>query len=107
MESRWTSSAKPPRACDDYRSEWKHCRSLRNLFHHYYTYGKFPLCKQWKKDYNSCIEWEHFKSTEAKTALRESEKKRLEEQKIHFPIWAMRKDPPAEWQLPLSDKEEE
>ncbi|XP_067861654.1 synaptic plasticity regulator PANTS isoform X2 [Heptranchias perlo] len=94
---------RPPRMCDDYWSEWKHCRNLRNLFHHYYTYGAFPSCKQWKKDYNSCMEWENHKSGEAKTALCESEKRRLLEQNRHFPVWEMRKNPPAEWHLPLSD----
>ncbi|XP_041059209.1 UPF0545 protein C22orf39 homolog [Carcharodon carcharias] len=94
---------RPPRVCDDYWSEWKHCQSLGNLFHHYYTYGELPSCKQWKKDYNSCMEWEKLKSDEAKKALCQSEKRRLEEQKRHLPIWKMRKNPPAEWHLPLSD----
>ncbi|XP_072101554.1 synaptic plasticity regulator PANTS isoform X1 [Mobula birostris] len=96
-------TCKPPRMCDDYWSEWKHCRSVRNLFHHYYTYGEYPSCKQWKIDYNNCREWEKRKSEESKKALCESEKKRLEEQKRHLPIWEMRKNPPAEWYLPLND----
>ncbi|GCB74289.1 synaptic plasticity regulator PANTS [Scyliorhinus torazame] len=96
-------SWRPPRVCDDYRSEWKHCRSLGNLFHHYYTYGELPSCKQWKKDYKSCMEWEKLKSNEAKKALCESEKKRLEEQQRHLPIWERRTNPPTEWHLPLSD----
>ncbi|XP_078083766.1 synaptic plasticity regulator PANTS isoform X2 [Mustelus asterias] len=57
---------RPPRVCDDYRSEWKHCRSLGNLFHHYYTYGELPSCQQWKKDYHNCMEWEKLKFDEAK-----------------------------------------
>lgn len=91
--------------CDDYWSEWKHCRSLRNRFHQYYTYGEVPSCKQWKTDYKNCREWEKYKSGETKEALRDSEKKRLEEQK-RDPIWEMRKNPPAEWHLPLYDGKE-
>ncbi|XP_051888266.1 UPF0545 protein C22orf39 homolog [Pristis pectinata] len=94
---------RPPRMCDDYWSEWKHCRSVGNLFHHYYAYGEFPSCKQWKTDYKNCREWEKHKSGETKKALRESEKKRLEEQKRHLLVWELRKNPPAEWHLPLND----
>lgn len=48
----------PPRECDVYLSEFKHCKSLWNRFHEYYTYGKAPDCQRWKEDYTSCKEWE-------------------------------------------------
>uniref|UniRef100_A0A670ZRF9 Synaptic plasticity regulator PANTS n=1 Tax=Pseudonaja textilis TaxID=8673 RepID=A0A670ZRF9_PSETE len=60
------ASRQPPRACTDYWSEWKLCRSIRNLYHHYYTYGEMPSCAQWKKDYKNCKEWERTQSTVAK-----------------------------------------
>lgn len=56
----------PPRVCDDYRSEFRHCKSFLNRFHHYYTYGTVPACQQWKEDFNNCREWENHRSTEAK-----------------------------------------
>ncbi|XP_030073290.1 synaptic plasticity regulator PANTS isoform X1 [Microcaecilia unicolor] len=91
----------PPRACEDYWHEWKHCRSLKNLFHHYYTYGEAPSCQQWKADYSMCREWEKTRSTEAKDALRQSEKNRLLEKQKHVSVWNIRKSPPKDWYLPL------
>ncbi|XP_068963388.1 synaptic plasticity regulator PANTS isoform X1 [Petaurus breviceps papuanus] len=57
---------RPPRSCEDYWAEWKHCRTLRNLLHHYYTYGETPACAQWKRDYRHCRQWEESGSAEAK-----------------------------------------
>ncbi|XP_005990249.1 synaptic plasticity regulator PANTS isoform X2 [Latimeria chalumnae] len=94
---------RPPRACDDYWSEWKHCKSLRNRFHHYYVYGDAPSCQQWKTDYSNCREWESRTNPEAKEALRESEKQKVVGQKKYSPIWKLRKSPPAEWYLPLQE----
>lgn len=59
-----------PRSCDDYWSEFKHCKSLWNRFHHYYTYGTSPSCQQWKEDYRNCKEWEKRRSAEAKVQFR-------------------------------------
>lgn len=56
----------PPRACDNYWSEFRHCKSLWNRFHHYYTYGTSPSCQQWQEDYNNCKEWEKHRDIEAK-----------------------------------------
>ncbi|XP_015272394.1 PREDICTED: UPF0545 protein C22orf39 homolog [Gekko japonicus] len=94
---------RPPRACDDYRSEWKHCRSIRNLFHHYYTYGEAPSCAQWKRDYENCREWEKTKSSAAKDSLCKSEKERILEKRKYDPVWTLRKSPPPDWQLPLDE----
>lgn len=59
-------SLQTPRVCDDYWSEFRHCKSLWNRFHHYYTYGTSPSCQQWKEDYHNCREWEKHRTTEAK-----------------------------------------
>ncbi|XP_041084331.1 UPF0545 protein C22orf39 homolog [Polyodon spathula] len=92
---------RPPRACDDYWSEYKHCKSLLHRFHCYYTLGEAPSCQQWKADYYSCRDWEKHQTTEAKEALRESERHRVAQQKQHAPVWELRKKPPADWHLPL------
>lgn len=55
-----------PRDCGDYLSEFRHCKSLWNRFHHYYAYGTIPSCHQWKEDYNNCKEWEKHKTLKAK-----------------------------------------
>uniref|UniRef100_A0A8C4W6X6 Uncharacterized protein n=1 Tax=Gopherus evgoodei TaxID=1825980 RepID=A0A8C4W6X6_9SAUR len=49
---------RPPQTCEDYWSEWKHSKGIRNLFHKYYTYGEAPFCEQWKIDYGNCRKWE-------------------------------------------------
>ncbi|XP_053326993.1 UPF0545 protein C22orf39 homolog [Spea bombifrons] len=92
---------RPPRDCRDYWAEWKHCISLRNRFHHYYTHGTAPVCQQWKLDYKNCKDWEANMSKEAKEALRQSEKSRLEERLNHSPVWTLRRKPPPDWYLPL------
>ncbi|XP_056141578.1 UPF0545 protein C22orf39 homolog [Lampris incognitus] len=99
-EARWRS----PRSCDDYWSEFTHCRSLWNRFHYYYTYGASPTCQQWKQDYSSCREWEKHRSTEAKEALKNSERKRVEQQKKFIPVWELRRDPPRDWHMPLNQE---
>uniref|UniRef100_A0A4X2LGL8 Synaptic plasticity regulator PANTS n=1 Tax=Vombatus ursinus TaxID=29139 RepID=A0A4X2LGL8_VOMUR len=63
-ESFW----RPPRSCEHYWAEWKHCRTLRNFVHHYYTYGETPACDQWKRDYRHCRQWEESGSLEAKVS---------------------------------------
>nr|XP_020661120.1 UPF0545 protein C22orf39 homolog [Pogona vitticeps] len=94
---------RPPRACDDYWFEWKHCKSLRNRFYHYYIYGEAPSCSQWKKDYKNCQEWQKTKSAMAKDALCQSEGERMAEKQKHAPVWSMRKSPPMDWYLPLGE----
>uniref|UniRef100_A0A8C4UQ24 Synaptic plasticity regulator PANTS n=1 Tax=Falco tinnunculus TaxID=100819 RepID=A0A8C4UQ24_FALTI len=49
---------KPPRPCEDYWWEWKHCRGLRHAFHHYYAHGELPACGRWRDDYEACRAWE-------------------------------------------------
>ncbi|KAG7329773.1 hypothetical protein KOW79_005995 [Hemibagrus wyckioides] len=94
---------RPPRACDVYWAEFKHCKSLRNRFHHYYAYGTSPVCLQWKDDYEACREWESNHSPHAKESLQNSERNRVSEQKNVPPFWEMRKKPPADWHLPLNE----
>ncbi|MEE6511427.1 hypothetical protein FKM82_017940 [Ascaphus truei] len=94
-------SWRPPRSCEDYRDEWKLCKSLRNLFHSYYTHGEAPACQQWKNDFSACRDWEKSRSLEAKTALRQSETARQVEKQKHPPVWTLRKRPPTDWYLPL------
>ncbi|KAG2470716.1 UFD1 protein, partial [Polypterus senegalus] len=96
----------PPRPCDDYWSEFKHCRSFQHLFHSYYTFGSAPSCQQWKLDYYSCQEWEKHHSAQAKDALQASERKRVEEKQRYKPVWELRKKPPHDWYLPLQDERE-
>uniref|UniRef100_A0A3P9I3E1 Synaptic plasticity regulator PANTS n=1 Tax=Oryzias latipes TaxID=8090 RepID=A0A3P9I3E1_ORYLA len=93
---------RPPRACDTYWSEFWHCKSLVNRFHHYYTYGTTPSCHQWKEDYYNCREWEKSRSPETKEALQRSERKRVAEQKKFDPVWELRCEPPKDWNLPLN-----
>ncbi|XP_029365576.1 synaptic plasticity regulator PANTS isoform X1 [Echeneis naucrates] len=95
---------RPPRSCEDYWSEFKHCKSFRNRFHYYYAYGASPSCRQWKEDYSNCIEWEKHRSNEAKEALQMSERNRVAEQKKFTPVWKLRQDPPRDWHMPLNEE---
>ncbi|KAM6965387.1 synaptic plasticity regulator PANTS [Aplochiton taeniatus] len=95
------SFLQPPRCCDDYWSEFRHCKSLWNRFHYYYAHGTSPSCQHWKQDYNTCREWEKTKSTDAKEALQNSERNRVAEKKKFTPVWDLRKDPPKDWHRPL------
>lgn len=122
----------PPRPCDDYWSEFRHCKSFLNRFHHYYTHGTFTSCQQWKEDYHNCKEWEKHRGTEAKVqfnclssylkleflidnlilfmmfifqeALLKSERNRVAEQKSFTPVWTLRQDPPRDWHMPLNQE---
>ncbi|KAM7017894.1 synaptic plasticity regulator PANTS [Tautogolabrus adspersus] len=102
MDGSAERSWRSPRACDDYWSEFRHCKSLRNRFHHYYTHGTSPSCQQWKEDYQKCREWEKHRSAEAKEALQRSERNRVAEQKKFPPVWELRRDPPKDWHMPLN-----
>lgn len=55
----------PPRSCEDYWGEWKHCRGLRHAFHHYYAHGELPECGRWREDYEACRAWERDRSPAA------------------------------------------
>uniref|UniRef100_A0A803KDK1 Synaptic plasticity regulator PANTS n=1 Tax=Xenopus tropicalis TaxID=8364 RepID=A0A803KDK1_XENTR len=92
-----TGGWRPPRDCDDYWSEWKHCKSLRNHFHNYYTHGKAPECQEWKRDYMTCRDWEKTKSELLKETLQQSERTRLEGKRNNSPVWTLRKNPPPDW----------
>ncbi|XP_036954099.1 UPF0545 protein C22orf39 homolog isoform X3 [Acanthopagrus latus] len=91
-----------PRVCDDYWSEFRHCKSFWNRFHNYYAFGAAPSCQQWKEDYNNCIEWEKYRSAAAKEALQTSERNRVAEQTKFTPLWKLRQGPPKDWHLPLN-----
>ncbi|KAG9269963.1 hypothetical protein AMEX_G14868 [Astyanax mexicanus] len=95
-------SWRPPRLCDTYWSEFRHCKSLRHRFHHYYTYGTTPMCQQWKEDYEACREWEKTQSAHAKECLQKSERSRVSEQRNFTPVWKMRDKPPSDWHTPLN-----
>lgn len=58
-------SPQPPRPCETYRAEWKLCRSARHFLHYYYVHGERPACEQWRRDLDSCREWEERRSAEA------------------------------------------
>ncbi|XP_065502681.1 synaptic plasticity regulator PANTS isoform X2 [Caloenas nicobarica] len=58
-------SWRPPRSCEDYWWEWKHCRGLRHAFHHYYTHGELPACGRWREDYEACRAWERGRAAAA------------------------------------------
>nr|XP_024660239.1 UPF0545 protein C22orf39 homolog isoform X1 [Maylandia zebra] len=104
VNTSWLRFNKPPRACEDYWSEFRHCKSFKNWFHHYYTYGTVPSCQQWKEDYHNCREWEKHRGTEAKEALRRSEKIRVAEQRNFIPVWQLRQEPPRDWHVPLNQE---
>ncbi|KAM9548019.1 synaptic plasticity regulator PANTS-like [Salvelinus alpinus] len=92
---------RPPRTCDDYWSEFRHCKSLWNRFHNYYAHGTSPSCGQWKEDYYSCREWEKNPGPETKESLQQSERNREAEQRKFTPVWDLRRDPPRDWHMPL------
>ncbi|XP_057225017.1 UPF0545 protein C22orf39 homolog isoform X1 [Malurus melanocephalus] len=58
-------SWRPPRSCEDYWGEWKHCRGLRHAFHHYYAHGELPACDRWREDYEACRAWERDRAAAA------------------------------------------
>ncbi|XP_042721668.1 UPF0545 protein C22orf39 homolog [Tympanuchus pallidicinctus] len=94
-------SWRPPRPCEDYWWEWKHCRGLRHAFHHYYAHGELPACDRWRDDYAACRAWEKERATAAREALCESERARVLERKKHGAVWALRSSPPPDWHRPL------
>uniref|UniRef100_A0A8C8BEK6 Synaptic plasticity regulator PANTS n=1 Tax=Otus sunia TaxID=257818 RepID=A0A8C8BEK6_9STRI len=91
----------PPRPCEDYRWEWKHCRGLRHAFHHYYAHGELPACDRWRDDYEACRAWERGRAAAAQEALCKSERARVMEKQKYPPVWTFRKSPPPDWYIPL------
>uniref|UniRef100_A0A8C3CHC8 Synaptic plasticity regulator PANTS n=1 Tax=Cairina moschata TaxID=8855 RepID=A0A8C3CHC8_CAIMO len=77
----WRWRNRPPRSCEDYWWEWRHCRGLRHAFHHYYAHGA--------------------RAAAAQEALCKSERARVEEKQKYAPVWTFRKSPPPDWYLPL------
>ncbi|XP_059719173.1 UPF0545 protein C22orf39 homolog [Haemorhous mexicanus] len=94
-------SWRPPRSCEDYWGEWKHCRGLRHAFHHYYAHGELPECGRWREDYEACRAWERDRAAAAQEALCKSERARVMEKQKYAPVWKLRKSPPPDWYLPL------
>ncbi|XP_020776050.2 UPF0545 protein C22orf39 homolog [Boleophthalmus pectinirostris] len=95
---------RPPRTCEDYWSEFRHCKSLLNKFRHYYTYGDSPCCQQWREDYKNCKQWESHQDPKAKEDLLTSERNRVAEQHKFTPVWKLRKEPPKDWHMPLNQE---
>ncbi|XP_041266116.1 UPF0545 protein C22orf39 homolog isoform X2 [Onychostruthus taczanowskii] len=89
-------SWRPPRSCEDYWGEWKHCRGLRHAFHHYYAHGELPDCGRWREDYEACRAWERDRSAAAQEALCKSERARVMEKQKYAPVWNLRKSPPPD-----------
>ncbi|XP_058707681.1 UPF0545 protein C22orf39 homolog isoform X2 [Poecile atricapillus] len=90
-------SWRPPRSCEDYWGEWKHCRGLRHAFHHYYAHGELPDCGRWREDYEACRAWERNRAAAAQEALCKSERARVMEKQKYAPVWKLRKSPPPDW----------
>ncbi|NXT01938.1 CV039 protein, partial [Jacana jacana] len=88
----------PPRSCEDYWWEWKHCRGLRHAFHHYYAHGELPACGRWKEDYEACRAWERDRSPAAKVPHAPPP---VMDREKHTPVWRLRRTPPPDWYLPL------
>lgn len=100
-------SPQPPRPCEVYRAEWKLCRSAGHVLYHYYVHGERPDCRQWLRDLTSCREWEESRSAEAQRSLCESERARVQATQKHTLVWALRKRPPADWNLPLPQEKDQ
>nr|XP_047919772.1 UPF0545 protein C22orf39 homolog isoform X1 [Anser cygnoides] len=66
-------SWRPPRPCEDYWWEWRHCRGLRHAFHHYYAHGQLPACARWRDDYTACRAWESGRAAAAQLCARAKE----------------------------------
>ncbi|XP_019611457.2 synaptic plasticity regulator PANTS [Rhinolophus sinicus] len=101
------SSWRPPRPCEAYRAEWNLCRSARHFLHNYYVHGERPACEQWRRDLDSCREWEQRRSAEAQRSLCESERARVQTARKHALVWTLRQSPPADWHLPLPQEEKD
>ncbi|NXI77190.1 CV039 protein, partial [Rhipidura dahli] len=97
----------PPRSCEDYWEEWKHCRGLRHAFHHYYAHGELPDCGRWREDYEACRAWERDRAAAAQVpgpllACPGPCRPGLPGQKPRsLGVWKLRKSPPPDWYLPL------
>ncbi|NXB26076.1 CV039 protein, partial [Rhagologus leucostigma] len=97
----------PPRSCEDYWGEWKHCRGLRHAFHHYYAHGELPDCGRWREDYEACRAWERDRAAAAQVPAsllacpRLCRPGLLGQKPCSRRVWKLRKSPPPDWYLPL------
>ncbi|XP_034951384.1 UPF0545 protein C22orf39 homolog [Chelonus insularis] len=94
------------RPCDQYKYEYKDCRSFLGRFYQYYIDGGNHVCQQWKTDYENCKKWKKNQDEEAFNCLVESEKMhRLARWKGHLnnDVWERRQNPPSDWNDPLPD----
>ncbi|NWR11253.1 CV039 protein, partial [Paradoxornis webbianus] len=99
----------PPRSCEDYWGEWKHCRGLRHAFHHYYAHGELPDCGRWREDYEACRAWERDRAAAAQVPgplcrpglLPHKPRSRGRWGGLGKAVWKLRKSPPPDWYLPL------
>ncbi|NXT95922.1 CV039 protein, partial [Anhinga rufa] len=89
----------PPRSCEDYWWEWRHCRGLPHAFRHYYAHGSLPACGRWREDYEACRAWESSRAAAAQVPPPRSSP--LMEKQKHAAVWTLRKSPPPDWYLPL------
>ncbi|NXJ15368.1 CV039 protein, partial [Odontophorus gujanensis] len=98
----------PPRPCEDYWWEWKHCRGLRHAFHHYYAHGELPACGRWRDDYTACRAWERERAAAARVPPGgegrggpPAEPGPTRGRGRRGAVWALRSCPPPEWHRPL------
>ncbi|NXA78144.1 CV039 protein, partial [Thryothorus ludovicianus] len=91
----------PPRSCEDYWGEWKHCRGLRHAFHHYYAHGELPECGRWREDYEACRAWERDRTAAAQVPAPLPLLARPRSAGRGCWVWKLRKSPPSDWYLPL------
>ncbi|XP_017757705.1 PREDICTED: UPF0545 protein C22orf39 homolog [Eufriesea mexicana] len=90
--------------CAIYKDEFKDCSSIRARFHQYFIFGEILDCKQWKKDYINCCQWEKNKNKEAYNELIANEReRRFKRLKGHYGnnVWEKRDKPPENWNAPL------
>ncbi|XP_068234523.1 synaptic plasticity regulator PANTS [Palaemon carinicauda] len=90
--------------CERYKEEYSECTSIKAKFHQYFINGETEDCSQWKKDYNSCLDFRNKRDLEALdnviTSERLRRKKRLEG---HYQndVWEPRESPPEDWNKPI------
>ncbi|XP_042862443.1 UPF0545 protein C22orf39 homolog [Penaeus japonicus] len=94
------------RPCERYKEEYGDCTSIKAKFHQYFIYGESRDCSQWKKDYESCINYRKTKDMESLESIIESEKNRRNERLLgHYrnTVWEKRDSPPEDWNKELPE----